>query len=54
MNEPLIMGKIHELQQRVRWMEHQRKVSRRFEIAILACWLFVCITQVAAMVWRIK
>ena len=54
MNETLIMAKIHELQQRVRWMEHQRKLSRRFEIAILACWLFVSITHVAAMVWRIK
>jgi len=53
-HETLIMAKIADLQQRVRYLEHQNKLSRRFEIALLACWLFVSITHVAAIVWRIK
>ena len=50
----LIMSKIADLQQRVRFLEHQKTVSRRFEISLLAAWLFVSITHVATMIWRMK
>lgn len=53
-HKTIIIAKLSDLQQRVRYLEHQNKVSRRFEIALLVCWLFVSITHVAAMVWRIK
>ena len=50
----LIMAKIADLQQRVRFLEHQKKMSRRFEIAMLAVWLFVSITHIATIFWRMK
>lgn len=52
--QSLIMSKIADLQQRVRWLEHQKKVSRRFEIALLAAWLFVSVTHIATIIWRMK
>lgn len=50
----VIMSKIADLQQRTRYLEHQKKVSRRFEIAILAAWVFVSVTHITTIIWRMK
>lgn len=52
--QAIIMSKIADLQQRTRYLEHQNKVSRRFEIAMLACWLFVSVTHITTIIWRMK